>query len=90
MQPVLEFIILAWMSHSISNFVGARGGLRWVWASASVAGYLLLEFGVCSWIKANPRDYFLHSFPMAGLAWLILINFAARIRFRDRTVKSGT
>ena len=85
----LEIILLVGLSISISSFVAGRGGSQWVWATMSVAGYLIIEFSVCHWMKADPRDYFLHWFPTAGLIWLVLINYAARIRFRKRAPKPG-
>ena len=84
MMLVLDIALLVGLSYSISSFVAARGGSRWIWMFASVVGYLILEFGVCYWMKADPRDYFLHWFPMAGLIWLTLMSYASRIRFRGR------
>ena len=83
----LNIALLIGLSYSIFSYVAARGGSSWIWMLASVAGYLILEFGVCYWMKADPGDYFLHWFPMAGLIWLTLMSFASRFRFRGRAVK---
>ena len=87
MMLAFNIALLVGLSYSISNFVADRGGSRWTWMLGCVAGYLILEFGVCYWLKADPGDYFFHWFPMAGLTWLTLISYIARIRFRGRAVK---
>jgi hypothetical protein len=82
MQLVFSILMLLIFTWGILKFVSVRGGSSWIWASLGAAGYLTVELSVCYWMNESPSEYFLNSFPMAGIAWMILFQLAMRFRFR--------
>jgi hypothetical protein len=79
---LLEILMVLFFAWSLFRFVAGRGGSSWFWASLCLAGFLIVELSVCIAMKESPSEYFLHWFPMAGIAWMILVRLAARFRFR--------
>ena len=88
MQLPLQILMVLAFAWGVRKFVAARGGSSSFWTSLCVAGYVILELGVCYTVGASPRDFFLNWFPMAGVVWLVLVGLAVRLRFRRVTIAS--
>jgi hypothetical protein len=87
MQHLVVYIVgdltFAW---AIFRFVAARGGSSWLWASLSTVGFFIVDLSVCIAMKVSPSEYFLHWFPGGGVAWMLVVGLAVKLRFR-RTAK---
>jgi hypothetical protein len=82
-MPILLDILMALaFAWSIYKFVAVRGGASWFWASLGPAGFLIVELSVCYAMKVSLSEYLHGWFPGAGVAWLMLVALAVRLRFR--------
>jgi hypothetical protein len=82
MPILLEVLMALSFAWSIFKFVAVRGGASWIWALLCPAGFFIAELSVCYAMKVSPSEYLHGWFPGAGIAWLLLVALAVRLRFR--------